>query len=172
MNSSVNKVIIIGNIGSETAEVRQVGQNVVAKFSVATSERWRKPDGTNGEETTWHRVELWGNAGVHPYLVKGQPVYIEGAYKCNDWVDQQGNKRRDYFIKAFTVQLLGQRQQQASPAPAPQAPGYAPAPGYQAQPHYQQPPQYGGQPAPPAPPVAPMTPPTPPAAPVDDLPWG
>lgn len=149
---SVNKIILVGNIGSDSAEVRQVGQNVVAKFSVATSERWRKQDGTTGEETTWHRVELWGNAGVHPYLVKGQTVYIEGAYKTNDWTDQQGAKHRDYFVKAFTVQLIGKREQQAAPAaPQPPMPPQAPvAPrgGYQ-QPMPPQPGQPGNTQYPP-----------------------
>ena len=154
---SVNKIIIIGNIGSETPEIRQVGQNTVAKFSVATTEKWRKQDGTIGEETTWHRVELWGQAGVHPYLVKGASVYVEGSYKTSDWQDQQGGKHRDYFIKAFSVQLLSSQQKtQKQPTPAP---GYAPAPGYQPTPGYQP------APAPPAP-AAPI----PPQAPAQPIP--
>lgn len=154
---SVNKIIIIGNIGSDQAEVRQVGQTTVAKFSVATTEKWRKQDGTIGEETTWHRVELWGQAGVHPYLVKGTSVYVEGSYKTNDWQDQQGGKHRDYFIKAFSVQLLSGGQQRPQQQAAP-APGYAQAPTPPA-------PRYQPAPAPPAP-AAPI----PPQAPAQPIP--
>ena len=70
--------------------------------------------------------------------------HLRGSYKCNDWTDQQGNKRRDYYVKAFSVQLLGQRPQQAQQS---QAPGYAPAPA--AQPQYNTPaPPAGYTPAP------------------------
>jgi len=173
--ASVNKVQIIGNIGTESPEIRQVGQNTVAKFSVATSERFKRQDGSVAEETTWHRVELWGNTGVHPYLVRGTSVYVEGSYKTNEWTDQQGVKHRDYYIKAFTVQLLGGRPQNEQAAPAP-APAYAPAPP-QGQPAYapqtyqprpaNAPPTPPNYPAPPAPPAPPQyaQPPMPPQAP-------
>ena len=165
---SVNKIIIIGNIGSETPEIRQVGQNTVAKFSVATTERWKKQDGSVGEETTWHRVELWGMAGLHQYLVKGQSVYVEGSYKTNDWTDQQGNKRRDYFIKAFSVQLLGQKPQQQA---QPQQPAPTPQPQYRQAPAAPTAPAAPARPAVPQPPMPPMNDPSYTQAQSDDLPW-
>ena len=157
--ATLNKIQIIGNVGSDQAEVRQVGQTTVAKFSVATTERFKKADGTQAEETTWHRVELWGNAGVHPYIVKGTPVYIEGSYKTNDWVDQQNVKHRDYYIKAFGIQLLGQKPQAQQPAPAPQYQQTPPPPAY---PQPSAPPQsYQPRPVQPAPPAAPQYQPAP-----------
>jgi single-strand DNA-binding protein len=116
---SVNKVILVGNIGAD-AEVRTVGQNQVAKFRLATTEKYTKQDGTPVENTEWHTIELWGSAGVHPFLVKGQQIYVEGSIRTEQWTGNDGNTRYTTKIKASSVQLLGQRQAEKS-APAPQA---------------------------------------------------
>lgn len=153
---SVNLVILVGNL-TRDAEVRQVGQSQVAKFGLATSERYRKADGTTAEVTEFHNVELWGAAGVYPYLVKGQCVYVQGTIRTDRYTGQDGQERTAVKIKAQSVQLVGARpQQQAAPQEFQQtqtAPpqfrqgGFAPAPqGY-------------GAPVPPTPP----TPPVPPA---------
>jgi len=150
---SVNKVILVGNLARD-AEVRQVGQSQVAKFGLATSERFRKQDGTVGESTEFHNIELWGNAGVYPYLVKGQTLYVEGSIKTDKYVGNDGQERTATKIKAFTVQLVGPRPQQAAPA----APQYAQQPAF---------PGYPAAPAAPAPRrAAPPVPPVPPAPPV------
>ena len=158
---NLNKTMLIGKLGAD-AEIRQAGQSTVVEFRVATSERWTKQDGTIGEETTWHTVILWNQPGVHQFLTKGREVYVEGSYKSKDWQDQQGNKRRDYYIKAHTIQLLGPKQQ-AQQGAQPQAPmGTAPAPQYQ-QPV---PPRYQQQtPQPPMPPQPQYQQPQPPANP-------
>lgn len=151
---SVNKVILIGNL-TRDAEVRTVGQNQVAKLGLATSNKYRNASGETVEETEFHTVELWGNAGVHPYLVKGQLVFVEGSIKTDKWTDQQGEERSLVKIKAFTIQLLGSRPAPRQQEPQAQPPmsrqmyqsSTAQAPSYNQPP---MPPQYR-QPQPPAP---------------------
>ena len=154
---SVNLVILVGNL-TRDAEVRTVGQQQVAKFGLATSERFRKQDGTQGESTEFHNIELWGNTGVYPYLVKGQSLYVQGSIKTDRFTGQDGQERTAVKIKAFSVQLLGPKPQQAAPA-APQYPGYAPQYAQPQAPAYH--PQYRTAPAPPVPPVPPAPAPAP-----------
>ena len=134
---SYQRVIIQGNL-TRDAESRQVGNSTVAKFSVATSERYKKTDGSYAEDVEYHDIELWNQPGVIPYLVKGQAVIVEGKIKTDRWQDQQGQTHERKGIRANLVNLCGPRPQAQAPAPAP-----APAPQYPQQPVYQQ--------APPAP---------------------
>lgn len=125
---SVNKVILVGNI-TRDAEVRAVGQNQVARFGLATSNKYRNSQGETVEETEFHNIEYWGNSGVFQYLKKGQQVFVEGSIKTDKWSDQQGNEKSAVKIKALSLQLLGSRPQtQAQPAPAPQRPAAQPKP--------------------------------------------
>ena len=147
---SVNRFIGIGNI-TRDAEVRTVGQQQVAKFGLAMSEKYRKNDGTIGENTEFINVELWGQAGVHQYLVKGQMIYVDGSIKTDKWQGQDGQWHYETKVRAFSVQLIGARPQQQAPA-QPQAPAYQQpqqpaAPKYPAAPQYQAPaqPQYAPQ---------------------------
>lgn len=157
---SYQLVILQGNL-TRDAEVRQVGQNTVASFSVATSRRYKKSDGTTSEETEYHDIELWNNGGVHPYLTKGASVLVQGEIKTDKWQDQQGQTRERKKIRASLIQLCGGRPQQQTVAPAapqytvpqpPVAPSYAPQPTQA--PAYPTPPQYGA----PQPPQAPIPP--------------
>lgn len=172
---SLNKFMGIGNL-TRNAEVRQVGQSTVARFGLAMSEKFKKQDGTLGENTEFLDIDLWGQPGVHQYLVKGQMVYVEGSIRTEKWNDQQGQPHSATRVRAHMVQLLGSRPQAAAPAPQPAAPQYPqapqpPAPQYAPQPQAPAPaPQYqqAAQPAPapsPYPQYAPQ-----PQAPVDDLP--
>lgn len=108
--SGVNKVIIVGRLGSDP-EVKTVGQSQsVARLSVATSENWTGKDGQKQERTEWHRVVVWGrqaeNCGKH--LSKGRQVYIEGRLQTRSWEDQaSGQKKYSTEIVASTVQFLG-----------------------------------------------------------------
>ena len=153
---SVNKVILIGNL-TRDAEVRQVGQNQVAKFGLATSEKYRGSDGEVKETTEFHNIELWGNAGVYPYLRKGQTLYVEGSIRTEKYTGNDGQERTTVKIKAFTVQLVGARPAQSAPAPA--APQYAAQPAYPAYPAAPAP-RRAAPPVPPIPPAAPATIPT------------
>lgn len=108
--ASVNKVILIGNLGRDP-ELRytQNGQPV-ANFSLATSENWTdKNSGDKVEKTEWHRVVVWGRTAEHcsQYLSKGRSVYIEGRLQTREWEDKEGQKRSTTEVNALTVQFLG-----------------------------------------------------------------
>ena len=109
--ASVNKVILVGNLGRDP-ELRytQSGQ-AVATFSIATTDRWRDKDGANQERTEWHRIVVWGKSAENcaQYLQKGRSAYIEGRLQTNDWEDKEGNKRTTTEIIAQSVQFLGGR---------------------------------------------------------------
>ena len=108
--ASVNKVILVGNLGKDP-EVRYTksGQ-AVASFSLATSERWTGKDGNKEEKTEWHRIVAWGKLGeiCGEYLSKGKQVYIEGRLKTREWEDNDGNKRQTTEIVANNMTMLGQ----------------------------------------------------------------
>lgn len=109
--ASVNKVILIGNLGRDP-ELRytQSGQ-AVANFSLATTERFSTRDGDRQERTEWHRIVTWGRTAelCAQYLSKGRSVYLEGRLQTNEWEDKEGQKRRTTEIVATTVQFLGGR---------------------------------------------------------------
>jgi single-strand DNA-binding protein len=109
--ASVNKVILVGNLGRDP-ELRYIpsGQ-AVANFTLATNERWRDKEGNNQERTEWHRIVVWGKSAENcaQYLQKGRSVYIEGKLQTQEWEDKEGNKRKTTEIVAQTVQFLGGR---------------------------------------------------------------
>ncbi|MBX2989272.1 MAG: single-stranded DNA-binding protein [Bdellovibrionaceae bacterium] len=107
--SGVNKVIIVGRLGSDP-ETKTIGQgSTVSQFNVATSENWMDKQGQKQERTEWHRIVVWGKlaeiCGKH--LSKGRQVYIEGRLQTRNWEDKQGQKRYTTEIVANTVQFLG-----------------------------------------------------------------
>lgn len=106
--SSVNKVIIVGNLGADP-EVRQLQNGTMTTFSVATSERWRdKNTGDPREETEWHRITAFGTKAdiCSQYLRKGSKVYVEGSLKTNKYTDNQGIERWTTNIVLQNVQFL------------------------------------------------------------------
>jgi len=110
MSSSVNKVILIGNLGKDP-EVRHLESGVgVANFSIATSENYKdRKTGERVTQTEWHNVVLWrGLADVaEKYLKKGDKIYIEGKLRTRTWQDQQGNNRYTTEIVADNLTMLG-----------------------------------------------------------------
>jgi single-strand DNA-binding protein len=129
--ASVNKVILIGNLGRDP-ELRytQEGQGV-ANFTLATNERWRDKSGNNQERTEWHRIVVWGKQAENcaQYLQKGRRVYVEGRLQTRDWEDRDGNKRQTTEIVAQTVQFLDRRGEagpRGEDPPPPSGPGPAP----------------------------------------------
>ena len=106
---SVNKVILVGNLGKDP-EVRytQTG-SAVANFSVATSEQWNDRDGKKQERTEWHNIVVWGKSAEHcgQYLSKGRQVFIEGSIRTRSYDDKSGNKRYITEVVAQRVQFLG-----------------------------------------------------------------
>jgi single-strand DNA-binding protein len=107
--SGVNKVIIVGRLGTDP-EVKTIGSgSTVTRLSIATSENWTDKEGHRQERTEWHRIVVWGKlaeiCGKH--LSKGRQVYVEGRLQTRSWEDQQGQKRYSTEIVANTVQFLG-----------------------------------------------------------------
>ena len=106
---SVNKVILVGNLGKDP-EVRFTGGGrAVCKFPLATSETWNDAEGHKQERTEWHNVVVWGKQGENcgQYLSKGRQVYVEGAIRSHSYDDKDGNKRYMTEIIAQTVRFLG-----------------------------------------------------------------
>jgi single-strand DNA-binding protein len=118
--ASVNKVILIGNLGRDPELRYTQGGQAVANFTLATNERFSTKDGDKQERTEWHRIVAWGRTGelCAQYLSKGRPVYIEGRLQTREWEDKEGQKRRTTEIVANTVQFLGGRGEGPSGGPA------------------------------------------------------
>jgi single-strand DNA-binding protein len=112
--AGVNKVILVGNVGSDP-EVRSLQSgSKVASFSIATSESYTDRDGQRKENTEWHRIEMWDNLAniAEQYIRKGSSVYVEGKIRSEKYTDQQGVERTAFKIRGLGLQLLGSRQNQ------------------------------------------------------------
>lgn len=106
---SVNKVILVGNLGRD-AEVRYTpGGAAVARFSIATTEVWNDKSGQKQERTEWHNIDLWGKQAesLSEYLVKGKQVYVEGRLQTDEYTDKEGQKRKSTKVRCERVVLLG-----------------------------------------------------------------
>jgi len=109
--ASVNKVILIGNLGADPELRYTSGGSAVADMRLATSRKFQTKDGGTKEDTQWHRVVVWGKQGENckEYLSKGRSVYVEGRLQTRQWEDKEGNKRYTTEIVAQQVQFLGGR---------------------------------------------------------------
>ena len=105
---SINKVILVGRSGSEV-NVRTVGDQKVASFNLATSERFKGKDGNMVEQTEWHSITIWGKLAevAEKYVVKGTQLYLEGKIKTEKYTDNEGHDKYVTRIIANTMQLLG-----------------------------------------------------------------
>ena len=122
---SVNKVILVGNLGKD-AEVRVTpGGQSVASFSIATTENWTSREGEKKERTEWHRIVLWGKAAdsLQPYLVKGKQIYLEGRLQTRQW-EKDGQKHYTTEIVASEMQMLDSRGAGGERESAPDRGGY------------------------------------------------
>ena len=107
----VNKVILIGNLGSDP-ELRTTPSGAsVATFTLATNESWTDRDGTKQERTEWHRIVAWAKLAeiCGQYLSKGRQVYIEGRLTTRTWTDKNNIERKTTEIIARDMQMLGSR---------------------------------------------------------------
>ena len=135
--ASVNKVIIVGNLGKDP-EVRYAPSgSAICNVTIATSRQWKdKTSGEKQEETEWHRVVFYDRLAeiAGEYLKKGRPVYVEGRLKTRKWTDKEGVEKYTTEIVAAEMQLLGGREgggggggddagggQRSAPAPRPAA---------------------------------------------------
>jgi len=107
--ASVNKAIVVGNLGADPELRYTPGGSAVANFRLATQEQWTNKEGEKTERTEWHRIVAWGRLGevCGEYLHKGSQVYIEGRIQTRSWEDREGNKRYTTEIVAQTMQMLG-----------------------------------------------------------------
>ena len=109
--ASVNKVILIGNLGRDPELKYTPGGNAVCNFTLATNEQWTDKAGAKQERTEWHRVVVWGKQAevCGQYLKKGRQAYVEGSLTTREWNDKDGNKRTTTEVKAQRVQMLGRQ---------------------------------------------------------------
>lgn len=114
--ASVNKVILIGNLGRDPEVRFTQGGTAVANFTMATTERWSDPSGEKKEKTEWHRVVVWGKQAeiAGEYLRKGKQVYVEGSLQTREWTDREGQKRYTTEVRAQRFQLLGRADDRAA----------------------------------------------------------
>ena len=106
---SVNKAILVGNLGRD-AEMRfTAGGTPVATVSLATTEKFTDRDGQKREDTQWHRVVIWGKTAeaIHEYLTKGKQIYVEGRLQTRKWTDKDGIEKYTTEIRGDRVVLLG-----------------------------------------------------------------
>ena len=149
--ASINKVIIVGNLGRDPEMRTFPSGDQVANVTIATTDKWKdKQTGEMKEATEWHRVVFNGRLAeiVGQYLRKGSQVYVEGSLRTRKWTDQNGVEKYSTEIRAGRMRVLGRRQGMGGPqgcghddggygggeeqaprrAPAPRAPMAAPAP--------------------------------------------
>ena len=122
---SVNKVILVGNVGKDPETRYLEGGTAVCSFPLATSETYRNRDGEKITNTEWHNIVLWrGLAEVaEKYVKKGSQLFIEGRIRTRSWDDRDGNKRYTTEIVGDNMQMLGRRPddqgvQESQEAPA------------------------------------------------------
>ena len=116
MSRSLNKAVLIGNVGSDP-EIRTIGTGTrVAQFSLATSRNWTDQAGAKQEKTEWHRCVVWNSARgsgladvVEKYVKKGEKIYVEGEIEYRQWQDKDGQTRYTTEIKVKELMLLGGR---------------------------------------------------------------
>jgi single-strand DNA-binding protein len=129
--ASVNKVIIVGNLGRDPETRYSPDGSAICKIAVATSTQWKdKATGERKEETEWHNITFFGRQAeiAAQYLKKGRPVYVEGRLQTRKWQDKEGNDRYTTGIIANELQLLGGREGMGGDGPPPERPATSAAP--------------------------------------------
>ena len=109
--ASLNKIILIGNVGSDPEMRYTPNGKAVTSFTVATNRRFSTASGETREETDWFRISAWGKQGemCNQYLSKGRQVYVEGRLHARNWEAQDGQMRTSLEVTADRVLFLGKR---------------------------------------------------------------
>jgi single-strand DNA-binding protein len=117
--ASVNKVIIIGNLGRDPETRYMPEGGAITNISVATTDTWKDKNGEKQEKTEWHRVAFFGKLAeiAGEYLKKGSQVYVEGRLQTRKWQDKDGQDKYTTEIVANVMQMLGSRQGAGGGAP-------------------------------------------------------
>jgi len=111
--ASVNKVIIVGNLGADPETRYMPNGDAITNIRVATTDRWKdKQSGDMKEATEWHRIAFFGKLATiaGEYLKKGSQVYVEGSLRTRKWQDKDGQDRYTTEIRADVMQMLGRRE--------------------------------------------------------------
>jgi len=110
--ASVNKVIIVGNLGRDPETRYMPDGGAITNISVATTDKWKDKNGEMQEKTEWHRVAFFGKLAeiAGEYLKKGSQVYVEGRLQTRKWQDKDGADKYTTEIVANQMQMLGSRQ--------------------------------------------------------------
>ena len=113
MSRSLNKVMLIGNLGSDPEVRSTTGGSRVASFSLATSRQWNSPSGEKQEKTEWHRCVVWNSKAstladvVEKYCKKGDRIYVEGRIEYRQWQDKENQTRYSTEINVRELVMLG-----------------------------------------------------------------
>ena len=124
--ASVNKVIVVGNLGADPETRFLPSGEAVTNIRVATTDKWKdKASGEMKEATEWHRISFFGRLAEIPgeYLKKGSQVYVEGSLRTRKWQDKDGQDRYSTEIRGDVMQMLGRREGGGEPRAAPAAGG-------------------------------------------------
>ena len=110
--ASINKVILIGNLGKDPELRFMPNGDAVCNFSVATTEGWKDKNGQKQEKTEWHNIVIYRKLAevAGEYLKKGRPVYLEGRLQTRKWQDKEGNDRYTTEVVCDTMQMLGTKE--------------------------------------------------------------
>ena len=110
--ASVNKVIIVGNLGADPEMRYLPSGEAVANLRVATTDVWKDKDGNKQEATEWHRISFFGRQAevCGQYLKKGSQIYVEGSIRTRKWQDKEGQDRYTTEVRGDRMQMLGGRQ--------------------------------------------------------------
>ncbi len=116
--ASVNRVILVGNLGRDPELRYTPGGTAVANLSLATNEAWTDKSGQKQERTEWHRIVVWGKQAeiAGEYLQKGKQIYVEGSLQTREWNDRDGNKRYTTEVRAQRILMLGRAEGRAGAA--------------------------------------------------------
>lgn len=119
--ASVNKVILIGNLGRDPELRYTPSGTAVANFTLATNEKWKNKNGEKQEHTEWHRIVAWGKLAeiCGEYLHKGRQVYIEGVIRSRNYKDKEGVEKTSTEIRADNMVMLGRAEGGAPAAKEP-----------------------------------------------------
>jgi single-strand DNA-binding protein len=125
--ASINKVILIGNLGRDPETRYTTDGAAVANVTLVTTDVWKDKAGEKQERTEWHRVVFFGRLAeiAGEYLKKGSPVYVEGRLQTRKWTDKEGQEKYTTEIVASDMKMLGSRSGGSEPATRERAPAAA-----------------------------------------------
>ncbi|MGH9449707.1 MAG: single-stranded DNA-binding protein [Terriglobia bacterium] len=105
---SVNRVILVGNVGRDAVVTFTASGVAVCRFSLATNERFKNKAGEVEPRTEWHSIVAWSKLAevCGEYLTEGKQVYIEGSIRSGQWEDQEGNERKSFNVVAYQMRML------------------------------------------------------------------